>query len=164
MIAFHYPLDQGGVSRVRHIQPLAGTGDAHVGEVLRHLGRPLSHLRRIQPQQEHAGVVQALGALDGGDGHAVGGDVVAFFGLVVLGDPVGEDAFLFEGVADELRQGLLHVFVGLLDGVEDGDLGEGQALVGQRFDPGGHVVDDGFRAGELFQLGLGAVIVEVVGE
>ena len=164
MIAFHYPLDQGGVSRVRHIQPLAGTGDAHVGEVLRHLGRPLSHLRRIQPQQEHAGVVQALGALDGGDGHAVGGDVVALFGLVVLGDPVGEDALGLEGLADEFRQGLLYVLVGLFDGVEDGDLGEGHALVGKCFDPGCDVVDDGFRVGELFYLGLGPVVVEVVGE
>jgi len=71
---------------------------------------------------------------------------------------------LFEGLVDEFRDGLCCAFVGLLDGVEDGDLGEGHALVGECFDLVCHVVDDGPDVGQLPYLGLRAVVVEVIGE
>lgn len=38
----------------------------------------------VQAQEEHHGIVQAFGAVDGGDDGAVGGDVVGLLGAEVL--------------------------------------------------------------------------------
>ena len=59
--------------------------------------------------------------MDGGDGDAVGGDVVGFFGAVVFGDPVADHAAGPESVFDESGQGGVENFSGILHGIEHGN-------------------------------------------
>jgi len=86
--------NQGGFSQVGDDQLITCPGDADVGQTIDLLlGPALIGFEGIQSEEKDTGEVQPLGAVYGGYGDAVGGDVVRVLGAVVFREPFAEDAY-----------------------------------------------------------------------
>ena len=50
-------------------------GDGNIGQLIDLLCRPPVNFETVQPNQENAGIIKTFDAVDGGNGHPVGGEL-----------------------------------------------------------------------------------------
>ena len=106
---------------IRYDQLVARARHSNINQLFDLFLGPSVGIDGIQAKQKYTRVIKAFGAVDGGDGNPVGGDVIVSFGASVFSGPIAENALGRHGFFQSRGQGDARIAVRVFGRINDRD-------------------------------------------